>query len=79
LPQGELRERVEKLAGKLGFPLKHLYVIDGSKRSGHSNAYFYGLPWSKHIVIYDTLLEKSSPAEVEAVLGECIALLAFSL
>jgi STE24 endopeptidase len=57
------------MAGKLGFPLKHLYVIDGSKRSSHSNAYFYGLPWSKHIVIYDTLLEKSSPAEVEAVLG----------
>ena len=38
LPAGELRERVEKLAGQLGFPLKHLYVIDGSKRSGHSNA-----------------------------------------
>ncbi|RSH90123.1 hypothetical protein EHS25_001456 [Saitozyma podzolica] len=69
LPSGELRERVEKLAGRLGFPLKHLYVIDGSKRSSHSNAYFYGLPWSKHIVIYDTLMEKSSPAEVEAVLA----------
>jgi hypothetical protein len=39
LPSGELRERVEKLAGRLGFPLKHLYVIDGSKRSSHSNAY----------------------------------------
>jgi STE24 endopeptidase len=38
LPEGELRERIEKLAGSLGFPLKHLYVIDGSKRSGHSNA-----------------------------------------
>lgn len=50
LPEGELRTRVEALASKLGFPLKHLYVIDGSKRSGHSNAYFYGLPWSKHIV-----------------------------
>jgi hypothetical protein len=38
LPDGELRNRVEALAGKLGFPLKHLYVIDGSKRSSHSNA-----------------------------------------
>ncbi|ORX33273.1 metalloendopeptidase [Kockovaella imperatae] len=69
LPEGELRTRVENLAAKLKFPLNHLYVIDGSKRSGHSNAYFYGLPWSKHIVIYDTLMEQSSPAEVEAVLG----------
>lgn len=66
---GEVRDRVEKLATKLGFPLKHLYVIDGSKRSSHSNAYFYGLPWSKQIVMYDTLLDKSSPAEVEAVLA----------
>jgi hypothetical protein len=41
LPSGELRERVEKLAGRLGFPLKHLYVIDGSKRSSHSNAYVH--------------------------------------
>ncbi|KAI9635595.1 metalloendopeptidase [Dioszegia hungarica] len=69
LPAGEIRERVEKLSQKLGFPLTHLYQIDGSKRSSHSNAYFYGLPWSKHIVVYDTLMEKSSPAEVEAVLG----------
>lgn len=69
LPEGELRQRIEKLAGSLGFPLKHLYVIDGSKRSGHSNAYFYGLPWSKHIVIFDTLIEQSTPAEVEAVIA----------
>ncbi|WWC67541.1 uncharacterized protein I206_101450 [Kwoniella pini CBS 10737] len=69
LPQGELRTKVEELAGQLGFPLKHLYVIDGSKRSSHSNAYFYGLPWSKHIVIYDTLIKDSSVDEVVAVLG----------
>lgn len=69
LPDGEVRSRVEKLATKLHFPLKHLFMIDGSKRSSHSNAYFYGLPWSKQIVIYDTLLEKSTPAEVEAVLA----------
>ncbi|KAJ9103753.1 hypothetical protein QFC21_002213 [Naganishia friedmannii] len=75
LPDGELRTRVEKLASSLDFPLKHLYVIDGSKRSGHSNAYFYGLPWSKHIVIYDTLIEQSTPEEVEAVLGHTTKLL----
>lgn len=69
VPEGEVRTRVEALAAELKFPLKHLYVIDGSKRSSHSNAYFYGLPWSKQIVLYDTLLEKSTPAEVEAVLA----------
>ena len=45
LPEGTLRTRIEGLAGSLNFPLKHLYVIDGSTRSSHSNAYFYGLPW----------------------------------
>ncbi len=60
---------VEALAERLKFPLKSLYVIDGSKRSAHSNAYFFGLPWKKHIVIYDTLIEKSEPQEVVAVLG----------
>lgn len=69
LEPGELRTRVEALAARLKFPLTDLYTIDGSKRSAHSNAYFYGLPWKKHIVIYDTLLEKSEPQEIEAVLG----------
>ena len=45
LAEGELRTRIEGLASKLKFPLKHLYEIDGSKRSSHSNAYFFGLPW----------------------------------
>ncbi|WFD43081.1 Ste24 endopeptidase [Malassezia psittaci] len=71
LPEGALRDRVVALASALHFPLKHLYVIDGSKRSSHSNAYFYGVipGGSKHIVIYDTLIEKSTPAEIEAVLA----------
>ncbi|KIP07880.1 hypothetical protein PHLGIDRAFT_19080 [Phlebiopsis gigantea 11061_1 CR5-6] len=69
LPAGELRSRTEELANKLKFPLTHLYEIDGSKRSSHSNAYFFGLPWSKHIVIYDTLIKQSKPDEVEAVLA----------
>ncbi|KIM44315.1 hypothetical protein M413DRAFT_17987 [Hebeloma cylindrosporum] len=69
LAEGDLRQRIESLAGNLKFPLKHLYEIDGSKRSSHSNAYFFGLPWSKHIVIFDTLIQQSKPEEVEAVLA----------
>ncbi|KAF2280923.1 CaaX prenyl protease [Westerdykella ornata] len=71
LKPGKLKESVEALAAKLKFPLSELQVIDGSKRSAHSNAYFTGLPWigKKKIVIYDTLLEKSSDKEVEAVLA----------
>ncbi|KAI9149533.1 CAAX prenyl protease [Paramyrothecium foliicola] len=69
LQEGELKTEVEKLAARFNFPLHELYVIDGSKRSAHSNAYFYGLPWKKHIVIYDTLMEKSETKEVVAVLA----------
>ncbi|KAF9039259.1 peptidase family M48-domain-containing protein, partial [Panaeolus papilionaceus] len=69
LPESDLRTRIENLAGNLKFPLKHLYEIDGSKRSSHSNAYFFGLPWSKHIVIFDTLIQQSKPEEVEAVVA----------
>ena len=69
LEEGKLKTSVEALARKLKFPLSELYVIDGSKRSAHSNAYFYGLPWKKHIVIYDTLIEKSESEEVVAVLA----------
>ncbi|GAA6000400.1 zinc metalloprotease [Rhodotorula paludigena] len=62
--------RVEALAKRLNFPLASVWVIDGSTRSSHSNAYFYGLPFlSKNIVIFDTLLEKSTPEEVEAILA----------
>lgn len=62
--------RIKSLAAKLNFPLGQIWVIDGSKRSAHSNAYFYGLPFlTKQIVIFDTLLEKASPEEVEAILG----------
>ncbi|KAK4058232.1 zinc metalloprotease [Microbotryomycetes sp. JL221] len=62
--------KVKDLSSKLDFPLGNVYVIDGSKRSSHSNAYAYGIPGlAKHIVLYDTLLEKSTPDEVEAVLA----------
>ena len=69
LDEGPLKTGVEALATRLKFPLHELYVIDGSKRSAHSNAYFFGLPWKKHIVIYDTLIDKSETEEVVAVLG----------
>jgi STE24 endopeptidase len=69
LQPGDLKIGVEGLAKRLSFPLHELYVIDGSKRSAHSNAYFFGLPWKKHIVIYDTLIEKSQTEEVVAVLA----------
>ncbi|POS85932.1 putative CAAX prenyl protease 1 [Erysiphe pulchra] len=69
LDPGDLKTGVENLARRLKFPLQELHVIDGSKRSAHSNAYFFGLPWKKHIVIYDTLIEKSSSEEVVAVLA----------
>ena len=69
LEDGPLKSGVEALAKRLKFPLSELYVIDGSKRSSHSNAYFSGLPWKKQIVLYDTLIEKQEPKEIEAVLG----------
>ncbi|KAF9170646.1 hypothetical protein BGX21_008562 [Mortierella sp. AD011] len=69
LPEGELRTRIEALASRIQFPLTKLFVIDGSKRSGHSNAYFYGFFKNKRIVLYDTLLEHSDNDEICAVLA----------
>lgn len=70
LDDGPLKTEIEKLCVINKFPLDKLYVIDGSKRSGHSNAYFMGLPWgSKQIVLFDTLIEHSSIDEVVAVLA----------
>jgi len=57
LPEGELRTRIEELASSINFPLTKLYVVEGSKRSSHSNAYFYGFLKNKRIVLFDTLLE----------------------
>ncbi|CAL4093639.1 unnamed protein product, partial [Meganyctiphanes norvegica] len=61
LPEGELRSKIEALAAKIEFPLTKLYVVEGSKRSAHSNAYFYGFYKNKRIVLYDTLLEDYTP------------------
>ncbi|XP_076059851.1 CAAX prenyl protease 1 homolog [Oratosquilla oratoria] len=61
LPDGELRTKIEELAARISFPLTKLYVVEGSKRSAHSNAYFYGFFKNKRIVLYDTLLEEYTP------------------
>lgn len=64
-----LKARVEALLARCGFQSKGLFVMDGSKRSAHGNAYFTGFGASKRIVFFDTLLAKLEPAEVEAVLA----------
>ncbi|ORZ26199.1 peptidase family M48-domain-containing protein [Absidia repens] len=69
MEEGDLRSQIEALAARIAFPLKKLYVIDGSKRSGHSNAYFYGFGKNKHIVLYDTLIDHSDNDEICAVLA----------
>ena len=58
LLDGELRSQIEDLAASIEFPLYKLFVVEGSKRSSHSNAYFYGFYKFKRIVLFDTLLEK---------------------
>ncbi|CAF0730097.1 unnamed protein product [Adineta steineri] len=57
LREGELRSSIEQLAEKLKFPLAKIYVVEGSARSAHSNAYFYGFFKAKRIVLYDTLIK----------------------
>ena len=64
-----LKVRVQTLMQRCGFAAKGLFVMDGSKRSAHGNAYFTGLGASKRVVFFDTLLSKLSPGEVEAVLA----------
>jgi STE24 endopeptidase len=64
-----LAGRVEALLARCGFRSKGLYVMDGSKRSAHGNAYFTGFGAAKRIVFFDTLLSRLAPGEVEAVLA----------
>uniref|UniRef100_A0A5S6QEB7 CAAX prenyl protease n=1 Tax=Trichuris muris TaxID=70415 RepID=A0A5S6QEB7_TRIMR len=56
LPDGDLKKRIEDLASRVAYPLKKIFVVEGSKRSSHSNAYLYGIWNNKRIVLYDTLL-----------------------
>ena len=69
LEEGELREEIEKYTGKVDFPLARIDIMDGSKRSAHSNAYFTGFGKSRRIAIFDTLVEKHSTKEIVSVVA----------
>ena len=69
LADESLKARVQALMQRCGFAAKGLYVMDGSKRSAHANAYFTGFGAAKRVVFFDTLLNKLSAGEVEAVLA----------
>jgi STE24 endopeptidase len=69
LADASLKARIEGLMQRTGFASKGLFVMDGSKRSAHGNAYFSGFGSAKRIVFYDTLIERLAPKEVEAVLA----------
>lgn len=69
LEEGDLRSRIEAYAEKVNFQLKNIFVIDGSKRSTKANAYFSGLGGKKAIVLFDTLIDKHTNEELEAVLA----------
>ena len=69
LEDAQLKERVTALMSRCGFAAKGLFVMDGSKRSAHANAYFTGFGASKRVVFFDTLLKSLTPGEVDAVLA----------
>lgn len=69
LEDAALKTRIEQLLKKCGFKSSGLFVMDGSRRSNHGNAYFTGFGKTKRIVFFDTLLSRLEPAEIEAVLA----------
>ncbi len=69
LPTGELKERLMALAERTGFKARTIQVMDGSKRSGHANAFFTGFGRFRRIVLFDTLVNQLEPPELEAVLA----------
>ena len=69
LPAGDAREAIERLLARCGFANRGLFVMDGSRRSAHGNAFFTGFGRSKRIVFFDTLLSRLAPDEIEAVLA----------
>lgn len=69
LEDDNLRRRIDQLMQRVGFASKGLFVMDGSKRSAHGNAYFSGFGAAKRIVFFDTLLSRLQPQEIEAVLA----------
>jgi STE24 endopeptidase len=69
LPQGSLRDRLHALAERTGFPARNIEVMDGSKRSRHSNAFFTGFGRLRKIVLFDTLVAQLTDSELESVLA----------
>jgi STE24 endopeptidase len=69
LADDSLKARIEGLMARVGFASKGLFVMDGSRRSAHGNAYFSGFGAAKRIVFFDTLIERLAPQEIEAVLA----------
>lgn len=69
LPDGELKDKLERLALNAGFSAKNIFVLDSSKRSTKGNAFFTGWGRNKRIYLYDTLVDKLSAEEIEAVLA----------
>ena len=69
LEDGELRKKIEAYSNKVGYSLKNIFVIDGSKRSSKANAFFSGLGPRKTIALYDTLIKKHSDEELVSVLA----------
>ncbi len=69
MDDGDLRRRIEALLTKCGFRSQGLFVMDGSRRSSHGNAYFTGFGKAKRIVFFDTLLSRLEPGQIEAVLA----------
>ena len=86
LPEGELKQKIEELAASLKFPLYKLFVVEGSKRSSHSNAYLYGFYKYKRIVLFDTLIKdyckkdsNDDDKEIGCETNEILAVLAHEL
>jgi STE24 endopeptidase len=73
LADASLEARIRALMGRAGFAAKGLFVMDGSRRSAHANAYFTGFGAARRVVFFDTLLARLAPAEVEAVLAHELA------
>jgi STE24 endopeptidase len=69
LEDGILKRQISNLAISIGFPLKKILTMDGSKRSAHSNAYFFGFWKNKRIVLFDTLIRNLNIDEIVSVIG----------
>ncbi|GMI09680.1 hypothetical protein TrRE_jg331 [Triparma retinervis] len=69
LEDGPLKTKIEDLASTINYPLTKLFVIDGSKRSSHSNAFMFGFGKNKRIVLFDTLMDQVNETELLSILG----------